>query len=212
MKEPECGASAGVELGRIIAGQGHAPVVYFARIGAEHVKIGTTTNLAARMQTFYLGLRDVLLIVPGGHVVESGYHSRFRALGVGGSRRELFRFAGDLEVFLTNPASRDLAEYLTRRNDREPEVRVAGPVELALTSPLPLPLNCVTILESAAAGMLPRAWTKPGGAFRTAKSRAKKDGIPVPDVKGTRGTRALYDADALADFIETITATKERSS
>ena len=72
--------------------------------------------------------------------------------------------------------------------------------------------NWTTVRQAQEAGMLPRTWTKPGGAFRTAKSRAKKAGIPVPEVKGMRGTEAAYDAIEFADFIETITAAKERKS
>ena len=53
-----------IELGRILAGENHAPVVYFARI-ADKVKIGTTTNLKQRMRSFYLDLSDVLVVVPG---------------------------------------------------------------------------------------------------------------------------------------------------
>ena len=205
------GVSAGVELSRIISGESHSPVVYFARMGIDHIKIGTSANLTARMQAFYLGLRDVLLIVPGGHAVEARYHSRFAALGVGGRRRELFRFAGDLKVFLTSATSRDLAVFHARRNDPEPEL--AAP-ELPVIAGRPLtlpPPNWVTIRESAAAGMLPRTWTKPGGAFRTAKHRAAKEGIPVPPVRGKKGSEAMYDAVELADFLERITS-KERQA
>jgi hypothetical protein len=79
---------------------------------------------------------------------------------------------------------------------------VPGPV---LELP-PAVRNWMTIRQAKDAGMLPRTWTKPGGAFRTAKSRAKRDGMPVPEVKGMRGSEAMYDATELADFLETITA------
>ena len=76
--------------------------------------------------------------------------------------------------------------------------------------PLTLPPpNWVTIRESAAAGMLPRTWTKPGGAFRTAKHRAAKEGIPVPPVRGKKGSEAMYDAVELADFLETLTQERQ---
>jgi len=68
--------------------------------------------------------------------------------------------------------------------------------------------NWITVRQAEEAGMLPRTWTKPGIAFRTAKSRAKKAGIPIPEVRGMRGTEAAYDAIEFADFIETITSTK----
>ena len=53
--------------------------------------------------------------------------------------------------------------------------------------------------------MLPRTWTT-NGAFRTAKHRAKKEGIPVPGVTGMKGSEAMYDATELADFLEKIAA------
>lgn len=53
---------------------------------------------------------------------------------------------------------------------------------------------------------MPEKWMKPNGAFRTAKSRAKKDGIPVPEVRAMKGSEAMYDATELADFLEKITA------
>jgi hypothetical protein len=65
--------------------------------------------------------------------------------------------------------------------------------------------NWMTINQAKQAGMLPHYWTKPGGAFRTAKHRAAKEGIPVPPVRGKKGSEALYDAVELADFLERIT-------
>ena len=53
--------------------------------------------------------------------------------------------------------------------------------------------------------MLPHTWKNPSGAFGTVKNRAKKQGIPVPEVKGMKGTEAMYDAVELADFLERIT-------
>lgn len=93
----------GVELGRILAGKTHAPVVYFARVG-DNVKIGTTTNLKGRMQSLYLSLEDVLVVVPGGKDVEAAYHKQFAEIRVQGpGRRELFRRGGQLQRFLDPP-------------------------------------------------------------------------------------------------------------
>ena len=90
----------GVELSRILAGKKHAPVVYFARIG-DYVKIGTTTNLAGRMRTFYLSLEDVLVVIPGGADVEAAYHKRFSgSRHPAEDRRELFHIDGQLSLFL----------------------------------------------------------------------------------------------------------------
>lgn len=89
-----------VELSRILAGQSHAPVVYFARMG-ENVKIGTTTNLRARMSSFYVPMSDVLAVVPGGEDAEKAYHERFKSSQVADeSRQELFRLDAGLRFFL----------------------------------------------------------------------------------------------------------------
>jgi hypothetical protein len=80
----------GIELRRILAGETHAPVVYFARMG-DKVKIGTTTNLKQRMSSFYKDLSDVLVVVPGGKDVEAAYHKRFASSRVDeDGRRGLF--------------------------------------------------------------------------------------------------------------------------
>ena len=68
--------------------------------------------------------------------------------------------------------------------------------------------NWMTIRQAKAAGMLPHTWANPSGAFGTVKNRAKKQGRPVPDVKGMNGTQAMYDATELADFLERETAVK----
>ena len=71
---------------------------------------------------------------------------------------------------------------------------------------LPPPVhNWMTIRQAKEAGMLPRTWKNPSGAFGTYKNRAKKEGRPVPEVKGWKGTQAMYDAVELADFLERIT-------
>lgn len=89
-----------IELARILAGASHSPVVYFARMG-DNVKIGTSTNLKARMQSFYLSLGDVLAVVPGGEDVEDAFHQRFAASRIeGDGRRELFRIDAGLSRFL----------------------------------------------------------------------------------------------------------------
>ena len=66
--------------------------------------------------------------------------------------------------------------------------------------------TCTAVSKGAAreAGILPHAWST-NGAFRTAKHRAAKDGIPVPPVRGKKGSEAMYDAVELADFLERIT-------
>lgn len=99
--------SRGIELGRILAGKPHDPVVYFARLGGGLVKIGTTTRLRNRMASLYLDLTDVLLIVPGGVKVERAFHDRFRECRVDDQfRNELFEIKGQLRLFLLAAAYR----------------------------------------------------------------------------------------------------------
>jgi hypothetical protein len=89
-----------IELGRILAGGNHAPVVYFARI-ADKVKIGTTTNLKRRMRSMYLELSDVLVVIPGGKDVEAAFHKRFGSSRIDeDGRQELFRIDHRLAFFL----------------------------------------------------------------------------------------------------------------
>lgn len=72
---------------------------------------------------------------------------------------------------------------------------------------LPPPVrNWMTIRQAKEAGLIPHTWTNPRSAFSTLKNRAKREGRPVPEVKGMQGTRAMYDAVQLADFLERETA------
>lgn len=90
----------GIQLGRILARQVHAPVVYFVRNG-NRVKIGTTTNLQPRIARLSLSLRDVALVVPGGYEIEALYHQRFEQYRCSGSPlREWFEVRGELREFL----------------------------------------------------------------------------------------------------------------
>lgn len=97
-----------VPLARILAGQRHVPVVYFAHMGfiqkCEVVKIGTTKNLQARMRELYVPLGNVLAVVPGDREIEDGYHRLFAEYQVNHRMREMFRLAGRLERFLSSQA------------------------------------------------------------------------------------------------------------
>jgi len=89
-----------IPLSRILTGQRHTPVVYFARIGSN-VKIGTTVNLRTRMRNLYVPLENVLAVVPGGKDEEDAYHERFEASRIHDDpRRELFRIDPQLRDFL----------------------------------------------------------------------------------------------------------------
>jgi hypothetical protein len=62
--------------------------------------------------------------------------------------------------------------------------------------------NWMSVRQAKEAGLIPHTWRNPSSAFGTLKNRAKKEGRPVPQVKGKEGTQALYDVVELADFLE----------
>ena len=151
-------------------------------------------------------------------------------------RMQVYIKGGDLTevqvAFFTHQQARQLAEEGTGRvpaklrhltefrpagvTDPRPPDGVTGGSDgstVVVTAPAqaiaPPPVrNWVTIRQAKAAGMIPHTWANPSGAFGTAKNRAKKQGRPVPDVKGMNGTQAMYDATELADFLERETAGK----
>jgi hypothetical protein len=93
------------------------------------------------------------------------------------------------------------------------ESRDASPAPVTPPLPIPPPVhNWMTIRQAKDAGMLPRTWKNPSGAFGTVKNRAKKEGRPVPEVQGWKGTQALYDAVELADFLERETDKERRAA
>lgn len=75
----------------------HSDVVYFLRNG-DRIKIGTTTDLHARVRRLSLRMDDVALVLPGNRAVESQMHQTFRALRVGNT--EWFRRAEPLTTFI----------------------------------------------------------------------------------------------------------------
>lgn len=83
--------------------------VYYVRIG-EHVKIGVTTNMRARMNQLRVELADVLATEPGDQRTERNRHVEFAAERVG--RREDF-----------NPSPRLLAHIDRLREEHgEPNI------------------------------------------------------------------------------------------
>lgn len=77
-------------------------VVYMAVIG-NHVKIGFTTHLKARLRSFLNSAAtvDLLLAVPGDRALERRLHQVFSSLRI---TRELFRYDGWLQGFVDNVA------------------------------------------------------------------------------------------------------------
>lgn len=162
---------APIELSRIVTGRPHAPVVYFVRIG-RNVKIGTTRNLMPRMRGLYLSLEQVLVIVPGGRDVEAAYHERFAANRIEGEdRRELFRFDGQLRLFLV------------AQHQRPPST--------------PDSPGLMTLRQACEEGVLRIGSVDPLGAARKA---AQRPGFPEPAGWGEDGRSALYLTAGLAEW------------
>lgn len=104
----------------------------------------------------------------------------------------------------------DAQKVTSQRRDQVCNDRQVPIAAIAEPEPL-LPLhNLMTVKQAGEHGWLPANWANPGGSFRTAKSRAKKAGITVPEVRATKGSEAYYDAVELADFLEALT--KERQA
>lgn len=70
-------------------------VVYYLAVGPNTVKIGTTTDLAARMRSLRTDMQYVLAVEPGGRDVERERHEQFAASRIG--RREDFRVTDALQ-------------------------------------------------------------------------------------------------------------------
>lgn len=187
----------GIQLGRMLAGESHASVVYFLAMthdGREAVKIGTSSRLKTRIRSvFYTAtLEDILLIVPGGHDVESAWHHHFRHYRIR-PHRELFWLEGTLRDFLTFPP---------------PLPRVAASTALVpyAGSPSPVPahirpdqqpsaLPSVVGLSEAVSRRILRTTR---GAANMDRYRAA-DSFPKPVGKGKRG-ELLYNATDLAAY------------
>jgi hypothetical protein len=151
-------------------------------------------------------------------------------------RMQVYVKGGDLAevqiAFFTHAETRKFAESGTARvpaklrhlteftpaeaqDPRPPDVVIPGhgsdgsAVIVTPSHQLPPPVrNWMTIRQAKDAGLIPHTWQNPSGAFGTLKNRAKKEGRPVPAVKGKQGTAAMYDAVELADFLEAETARK----
>jgi hypothetical protein len=80
----------------------HTPVVYFLRNG-DRIKIGTTTDLRARVRRLSLRMDDLALVIPGDRAVERKMHQTFRGLRVGNT--EWFRSAEPLTAFIAEHAA-----------------------------------------------------------------------------------------------------------
>jgi hypothetical protein len=96
---------AGIQVAKVLAGEKHAPLVYFALMGTQQVKVGTSTNLRNRMKGFYRSLEDVVLAVPGDEREEAAFHEKFASCRVDLSGRpELFWIRGPVLAFLNQNA------------------------------------------------------------------------------------------------------------
>src|ERR1035441_6626746 len=148
--------TGGIQLGRIIAGEAHVPVVYFLAMtygGRPAVKIGTSTRLKARIRgvSYAAELTDVLLLIPGGEDAETALHDQFREYQIP-PFAELFWLEGRLRDFVAQPALPKLplkARLRRRWWSRSIEVAVErepAPEPLA-AEPEPLPVPPVPAVE-----------------------------------------------------------------
>lgn len=85
----------------------HTDVVYFLRNG-DRAKIGTTTDLRARVRRLSLRMDDLVLVIAGGLPVERSMHQKFRELRVGNT--EWFQYRDSLLQYVTEQRSEILAE------------------------------------------------------------------------------------------------------
>lgn len=196
-------AARGIQLGRLIAGQAHASVVYFlawTHDGREAVKIGTSKRLKTRITgiSYTATLADILLLVPGGHDVESAWHRHFRDYRIR-PFRELFWLEGSLRDYLAFPPPLPLVATSTAL---VPYTGPPAPVPPHVTPgwqplyPLPSdpPPSAIGLSEAARRGVL-----------RTTHAAAKMDrardaaNFPKPVAKGKRG-ELLYDFTDLSAY------------
>lgn len=80
------------------------PVVYYLALSPTTVKIGTTTNLTARMRALRTDTQYVLAVEPGGRDVERMRHQQFSADRL--SRREDFRASEALQQHIADLQTR----------------------------------------------------------------------------------------------------------
>lgn len=74
----------------------HEPIVYFL-LNGDRVKIGYTTNLAARITSLSLRQENVILALDGGRELEARLHRRFHRHRIRGT--EWFNFAEEIKEF-----------------------------------------------------------------------------------------------------------------
>lgn len=191
----------GIQLGRIVAGETHASVVYFLALPyrrREAVKIGTSTRLLSRITSvsYAATLADVLLLLPGGREVEAARHREFRDYQID-EFRELFWLKGRLKDFLdwSPPGPESESEIETTP---EP-VTVFAPQ--SVTDPRGFPLSLGDAVER---GLTPGATKR---SLQMDRHRSDKgqlpDGLKFPEPAGMRGEKTeLFWSSELAGFNE----------
>lgn len=85
----------------------HTAIVYFLRNG-DRIKIGTTTDLHARVRRLSLRMDNLALAIPGDRTVERQMHQAFKSLRVGNT--EWFKNTGELASFIRGRTEQVLAE------------------------------------------------------------------------------------------------------
>lgn len=216
----------GIQLGRILAGETHMDVVYFLAMhfrGREAVKIGTSTRLKTRIGSvsYAAELEDVLLLVPGGHDIETLFHDRFREYQIP-PYAELFWRDGQLGAFLAmappvsfaaafaarvrrrftkNPKAKPEPEYEPQlrpepQPEPQPEPEAApDPGPEAISPDAPMGLS-----DIAAAGLVSCSVK----ALRMDRHRSDlgelPDGLKFPEPVGLDGQKELFDVAEVQTF------------
>jgi hypothetical protein len=105
----------------------HTPVVYFL-INGDRVKIGTSTNITARVSALALRKTNAALLLNGDNQLEGAFHDHFASDRI-----------GNTEWFLLSPAIR---RYIDRRKKadsalQQPKIAETDPAKTVIPGPRP---------------------------------------------------------------------------
>lgn len=100
-----------------VLGGPHRPVVYIVQNG-DRVKIGTSRNLHARMQSLSLRPHDVLCVLDGDRVLERAVHRRFFTDRIGST--EWFEPGEELSLFIKSRAAQAASPGLAVDRESRP--------------------------------------------------------------------------------------------
>jgi hypothetical protein len=157
----------------------------------KNVPMPVSSKHAGRLQVFVKGREGVTAVQ-----VAFFTHQETRQFAESGTARVPSRLRHLTELAVSETVNPMPETVMTGGGDGSAVIVTPAPA-------LPAPVrNWMTVRQAKEHGLIPHTWKNPSGAFGTLKSRAKKEGRSVPEVKGMKGTAAMYDAVELADFLE----------